>query len=67
MEGAVQAGKWTGYHVILLIKVTDAAQSKTTAVCAACKPKITHTVVHNTKTKFKEGEKLCLDIHQQKS
>lgn len=62
MDGAVQAGKWMGYHVILPIKVTDSAQRKATAVYAAFKPKITHTVVHNIETKFKEGGKLCLDV-----
>lgn len=54
MEGVVQAGKWRGYHVLYLIKLTDAAQRKAIAVCAACKPKITH-IVHNIKTKFLRG------------
>ena len=55
MEGAVQAGEWRGYHVIFPIKLTDAAQRKATAVYAACKPKITHIIVHNIKTKFMVG------------
>lgn len=55
MEGVVQAGKWRGYHVLYLIKLPGAAQRKAVAVCAACKPKITH-IVHNIKTKFLRGD-----------
>lgn len=71
MKGAVQAGKWRGYCVIFLITLTDAAWRKATAVCAACKPKITHIFVHNTKTKFMGWERrvgsYSWDIHEQKS
>lgn len=67
MEGVVQAGKWREYHVLYLIKLTDAAQRKAIAVYAACKPKITH-IVHNIKTKFLGGGGgYPWDIHEQKS
>ena len=59
-KGAVQAGKWSGYHGIFLIKLADAAQRRATAVYAACKPEITRIVVHNVKTKFMAGREAIL-------